>query len=842
MSGILLVERSTTLNHLLRRTLAAAALPVRTGIDNYLDAYEHLRRSADPGRQLEPYAVAVIGAPARQTREFSALLQYTREAPDAPATLLLAHEETSELRAWAQGNLRGRLLLWSQFSRIPAMVGELAPDEAESEEGVLDEAERIRVLFVDDSQSVRVAYSQLLERNGFAVDSAGSIEEADRLAAHGAYDLVVVDYFLPDGSGDELCRRLAARTDPPVLAVITGSYREDIIKRCLLAGASECMFKNEARELFLARVRTLAKNIEMRKSAEADRQQLDGILGSVGDGVLGVDTDGRISFVNPTGLRLLGYGDDADLVGLLAQAAIHPNEAARTSPLTRAYAEGATLHHVETMFRRRDGSGMPIECTVLPLAAQRRTHGAIVVFRDIAERRTAERLRWELAHDPLTGLPNARHLRQRLIHEIARLRDRGGYSALLWIEVERASENDAPRGDEVLRAAALALNRRLREGDVLARGDGDAFLLLLCGVQVDNVDVLAESFRKLLDARTYQIGDQQYAIRSTVGAELLSQRSVTADDALERARDACSAPRPDVDLPGAAAARGAQAPSERLRVALEQARFVILVQPLVPLAAWPRLPLALPSQAGWETVNGAHDALFAVQLRMVGRNGQLILPRAFVPLAERVDMIQRIDLWVVRGLLAHLADPRNAGAQVGLIARLSAATVADPESLAQIEDAIVASGVPAARLVLQISDSPELANLPAARRFIARLRAIGCRFVLNGSSSAPGSAAFLRTQRLPCDFVRLDRRLVRRAAVDERERKLVASITHLAQSMEMRVIAGAIDDDDGLFTVREAGVDYVQGTRLGEPRLLKRVEFATLFAEAPAPVHDAALP
>jgi PAS domain S-box-containing protein len=197
--------------------------------------------------------------------------------------------------------------------------------------------------------------------------------------------------FLPTAAAT-VCKRLSERRIHHP-AVITGTYREDIIRRCLQAGASECMFKNEARELFLARIRTLARTIEMRRSAEMEREQLDGILGSVGDGVFGVDGDGRISFVNPTGLRLLGYGDDNDLVGLLAQAAIHPQESPRSSPLSRAYADGVAVHQIETMFRRRDGSGIPVEYTVLPLASNRRTPGAVVVFRDIAERRTAERLR-----------------------------------------------------------------------------------------------------------------------------------------------------------------------------------------------------------------------------------------------------------------------------------------------------------------------------------------------------------------------------------------------------------------------------------------------------------------
>jgi PAS domain S-box-containing protein/diguanylate cyclase (GGDEF)-like protein len=823
LSGILLVERSTTLNHLLRRTLAATALPVRAEIGNYLEALGHLRRLSERSSDQPPYAVAIVGAPARPTREFMALLEYLRDAADAPPTVLVAHEETAEIRAWCTDSPRTRFLLWSQFGRIPASVHELAPDEVAPPPQGIDADERVRILFVDDSQSVRLAYTQALERSGYAVDAASSIAEAEAIAAEIHHDLVIVDYFLPDGTGDELCRRLAARAHPPVLAVITGSYREDIIKRCLHAGASECMFKNEARELFLARVATLARTIEMRKSAEADRQHLDGILGSVGDGVFGIDAEGRISFVNPTGLRLLGHSDEHDLVGLLANAAIYPNESARNSRLARAYAEGDAVRHFETMFRRRDGSGMPVECTVLPLAAQRRRHGAVVVFRDIAERRTAERLRWELNNDPLTGLPNARHLRQRLIQEITRLRERGGYSALLHIAIGEDADSTSPRGDERLRTVAQTLARRLREGDVLARGDGDIFLLLLSGVQVDNIDVLARSFQNLLDGRTYLVGEAQHSITARVGAELLNPRTVSADDALECARAAVA--REPTQAPEPLVRDVMVSPSsERLRIALEQARFVILAQPIVALSTRPG------AGAGWAADGSVEPRLFAVRMRMVGKDGQLILPRAFVPLAERVGMIQRIDLWVIHGLLAHLASERGRETPVGLVARLAPATVADPESLEAIEKAIVETGVPASQLVLEIIDSGELANLPAARRFIARLQAIGCRFVLRGSGNGQGSLPFLSSQRLPGDFVRLERSLVQRVATDARELKRAASIANLAQSLDMRVIAGAVDSAATLAALAEAGIDFVQGDHLGEARLLKRIDFAALAA------------
>ncbi|HNV09552.1 MAG: EAL domain-containing protein [Dokdonella sp.] len=837
MSGILIVERSTTLNHLLRRTLAAAELPVRAEIGNYLEACDHLRRLGNPASNALPYALAVIGAPARMTREFRALLEYTRDAADAPATLLMAHEETAEIRAWNAATLRGQVLLWSQFSRIPASVRELAPEEIGLDAAPADAADRIRILFVDDSKSVCQAYSDMLERQGYRVDVAASIEEAERLVESCDYDMAIVDYFLPDGSGDELCRKLCQRNPAPLVAVITGTYREDIIRRCLQAGASECMFKNEARDLFLTRVRTLARTIEMRKTADLGREQLDGILGSVGDGVLGVDGEGRISFINPTGLRMLGYADEDDLLGLLAQATVHPQENPRSSPLVRAYRDGIPMHRVETMFRRRDGSGVPVEYAVLPLSSHRQTQGAVVVFRDIAERRTAERLRWELSHDPLTGLPNTRHLRQRLIAELTRLRERGGYSALLQVELDREEDQDPPRGDELLRTVAHALAHRLREGDVLARGEGDAFLLLLTQVQVDNIDVLRSSFQQLLDGREYTVGGNSRTVKARIGAELLTPGALTADEVLERARAAARGKNPDE--PGDAGPVGEQTlvtpinnPSERLRLALEQARFVMLVQPVVALANLPEGSAPVAEDFGWRFDQLRHDPLFAVQLRMVGKDGQLIQPRAFIPLAERVGMVQRIDLWVIHGLLNHLATSGAARARVGLIARLSPATVADPEVLAEIEKAIVDTGVAASCLLFEINDSPELSNLPAALHFIARLRAMGCRFIINGSDAEAGLLPFLHAQHQPGNMVRVDRSIVQDIVNDERNLDKITAIAQLATSLQMRVVAGEVDNDATLLALRGAGVDYLQGGRLGQARLIKRVDFSALRTQA----------
>ena len=215
MSGIVIVESSATLSHLLQRTLTASKQDVARILTTYAEA-SALLGSVEAGS--EKFKVMVLGAPARHGPDFEALLTQLGEgrAPSLPV-LVLSHEKTPALSEWLARRRNSFLLLWSNFGRIPAALKQLLPPDLTSGEGAPAATESLlrpalssplKVLFVDDSQSVRFAYRQLLENNGFVVDTAASVQEGYAKGQSGAYDLAIVDYYLPDGSGDELTRRL----------------------------------------------------------------------------------------------------------------------------------------------------------------------------------------------------------------------------------------------------------------------------------------------------------------------------------------------------------------------------------------------------------------------------------------------------------------------------------------------------------------------------------------------------------------------------------------------------------------------------------------------------------
>ncbi|WP_067650237.1 GGDEF domain-containing response regulator [Dokdonella koreensis] len=853
MSGILLVERSSTLSHLLRRTLNAAGLPPRAELASYLDAHDHLRKSVGAN---QAYSLAVIGAPPRSSREFLALLDYLGRNPTAPSAVILAHEASAEAGSWARTCRNGRLLLWSNFARLPAVIGELHPVGVSTAPVDVPAPVRdgqLRILFVDDSHSVRHAYRQLLERNGFAVDTAGSVAEALARTAAARHDLAIVDYFLPDGTGDELCRRLAAQPAAPLLAVITGTYRDDIIQRCLAAGAGECLFKTETKDLFLARVRRLARQIELERSADAERERLEGILGSVGDGVFGLDGEGRIGFVNPTALELLGHADDGPLLGTPIDRYVG-GYGATARLLRETLAAGTPARGLEAVFLRADGTPLAVEYTLLPLHDPRQRNGAAVIFRDASGQHDVQRLHWELTHDHLTGLLNGRRFNELLAGELERLAEQGGYSALLYIDIDRFNQvidaGGQPAADRMLVELAEALRQQLAEGDQAARLEGDRLAVLLSRIELDQLHAQAESYRALVRQRRYQAGGHWRAATASLGVAILGPGTPSVEHALEQARLACKTAkqrgRDQTEINSgqrdARVARELEAGwTERIRAALEHDRLVLLAQAIVPIGALPEDERDVVERQGWRINGGSHgdrEYFFEVLTRMVGKGGQLITPSVFVPMAERVGLMPRFDLWVFRHLLGQIVRLPLPAVPVTFTVNLSGVTLDDAATLQAIEECVVASGVPPRRLMIEITETSELVSLRLARRFIGRMRALGCRFALDDFGI--GFSSFSHLRDLDVDFVKIDGSFVEAMTTSDMDRKMIVSISQLAHSLGLQVIGEHVESFGSIQALRAAGVDYAQGHWIGEPRLLHKLDLTALLAPGQRPALEAA--
>lgn len=272
------------------------------------------------------------------------------------------------------------------------------------------------------------------------------------------------------------------------------------------------------------------------------------VLNVLGEGVFEVDSAGRISFINPVALQLLGYKEaevlNQDAHGLLlSHRADGSYSPPALSPILRAIRE----RHPETSEEwlvRRNGSGFVAALTVTPEMINDEAVGAAVAFHDVTER---NRLQAELhalaTTDSLTGLPNRRHFLAQLAGEQARLaRFPEQMAALLMLDIDHFKRvNDRyghGAGDAVLQAFAACLGQTLRQTDVAGRLGGEEFAILLPGSDRDNAARFAERLREAVGALAVAHDDGPIRITVSIGLTQLDGSEPSPDAALSRADQA----------------------------------------------------------------------------------------------------------------------------------------------------------------------------------------------------------------------------------------------------------------------------------------------------------------
>ncbi len=672
-----------------------------------------------------------------------------------------------------------------------------------------------RILLVDDSVLVRGTYAKRLQGDGFQVDVAEDAETGFAMAKSQDYDLAIIDYLMPGANGAELCRRLGTdeRTADLLKAILTAEYNPRIVSECLQAGARECLFKNEAGDLFLARIRTLCRSVQRRVQLERERSRLIGLLHAVPEGVYGVSADGRIQFVNPATVKLLGRSV-VDLLGRRPHQCIHPVDSGgqRTTEdlcfLQQAYMLQDELRDWRTPFARADGSLFTVECNVTPLGLPGSGEGAVVVFRDISEQQRLEQnWQWQLNHDHLTGLLNRGAFEEILERELAylsRLKQARQLSLLLFIDLDRFKQvNDKlghAAGDQLLATLAEQLKFQARASDQIARLSGDEFAVLLSGVDADAVEQSAERYRAIFEATQFQWEGESHQITGSVGAVVLDQFSDGLAQMMARADGACQ----QAKLKGRnqwCLYRHQETPEllqgdwrQRLQNGLENDRFLLLQQGLFDAADSAR-------RVGLEFVARLREA------------DALLTPSLFLAKAQRYGLAAALDRHLLKLLIRNLAQ-RYLPDDQWIALELTVDSLREDGFVAALQAQWQATGFDPSRLVLEFSES-DLFKLPSWKSALLALKAAGFRLTLNHFGLNCG--ALLNLPALQVDFIKLDPSLTSTLETDPARRYLIDAIVATARLGTTRVIASHVENGKLLDLLQARGVDVVQGQFLGLP-------------------------
>lgn len=544
-------------------------------------------------------------------------------------------------------------------------------------------------------------------------------------------------------------------------------------------------------------------------AARDEQARLTTLLGELDSGILFIDAQGRVLYLNQAFERLWGLAPDTQPreLPVVAEAVLRqlrPDQQDRVRPMLQP---GAALPACELL----TADGRIIVQTVQSVQGLGATSGAtgsIWLHRDVTEERRTQRRADQALRDPLTRLLN----RRGLFEELATLVDQAAAQcdtlALMFIDLDdfkRANDVGGHRtGDDVLVAVARTLADQMRSGETLARLGGDEFALACPGLDAEAAAAVAARLIQAVSALRFHAAGQTLSVGCSIGIARYPDDAGHADDLVARADSAMyqakSAGKNDWALYRADAAREVAdvsrgAWNQRIQAALRTGDFVLHFQPV--LRASDRLPVY-------------HEAL----LRMLDADapGRLIPPSQFVPHAEQSRRIRHIDRWVFATTLRLLAETPPG---LVLSAKLSAQSLQDDGFHDFLRERLQRHDVDPRRLRIELTEASAVADAGAAVRMVGTLRQLGC--LVHLAHFGTGFHSFAQLRHLPVDVVKIDGSFIRNVVADESNRLFVASVIAIAHHQGRQVAAEHVEDEAALALLRRMGVDLVQGFHVGRP-------------------------
>jgi diguanylate cyclase (GGDEF)-like protein len=531
---------------------------------------------------------------------------------------------------------------------------------------------------------------------------------------------------------------------------------------------------------------------------QLEKQRLDTAINNMTQGLLMFDSSHRLVVANQRYVEMFGVSTEVVKPGCTLQDLLnHRKEIgsfkgdvdAYCATLFRKMAQGEIF---QTILETADGGSIQVSYRPLPRG------GWVTTLEDITERRRVEDRITHLAHyDALTDLPNRALFHEQLKRELARIAP-GEQLAVLYIDIDEfKSVNDTLGhliGDELLKSVAVSLGRCVRDTDFVARLGGDEFAIVQTGIRT--ADDVTGLVTRVLDTirEPYECLGHQVTTDASIGIALAPQHGADLDQILKNADLAMYAAKsagrrtyrffePEMD----ARARARHILEMDLRQAISDGAFEVHYQPCISLQ---------------DNKITSCEAL----LRWRHSERGMIPPAEFIPIAEETGLINQLGEWV---LTTACAEATTWPDHIKLAVNVSPVQFKSGTLALKIVAALAASGLPASRLELEITEAVLIRDDEAALAILHQLRAIGVGIALDDFGTGYSSLSYL--QRFPFDKIKIDRCFVNDIAEPDGSSCIVQAVVNIAAARQMTTTAEGVETQQQRELLRALGCAEMQG-------------------------------
>ena len=575
--------------------------------------------------------------------------------------------------------------------------------------------------------------------------------------------------------------------------------------------------RKEAEQQLEATVKELREAQAVQKQyleqAQDEHARLSALLSAMDIGILFVSMDNHAVYCNPAFSRIWMIPPGTRIVG--------------ASPVEMLVNSGSSLARPAEHGRyllQPPSPGEPNGAVELPMADGRlitqQNHlvedafgkpvGRMWIFEDVTtERRNADQLVYLAERDALTGLYNRHRFNEEMGRMVADAQRSSSRVALLFFDLDEFKYiNDTfghRAGDAMLIRVASEVGGQVRRNEIFARLGGDEFAILVPDISDEMLKILAERITRSIAQVRFQFEGQNLRLTCSCGIALYPDHARDTEDLVARAdaamyqakeagKNAWRIYRADLDDSQRMVAQLSW--NDRILHALENELMELYFQ-------------------GIYSTHGRALGHFEVLLRMRDPDnpGAHIMPGEFIPVAEKSGKIVDIDRWVLARSIKMLSD---VSAIPALAVNISGRSLDDPTLPLFIADELRRHGVPARRLLVELTETSAVSDLHDARRFIEALQQTGCGVCLDDFGTGFSSFAYLK--HLHVDSIKIDGLFIRGLPNEPDNQLFVKAMVSVARGLHKTTIAECVEDEETLQMLAAFGVDYVQGYHLERPQ------------------------
>ena len=593
-------------------------------------------------------------------------------------------------------------------------------------------------------------------------------------------------------------------------ALLTGKY----------ASISDENLPSELRDLVVAynemveglEIETISRR-QVEERLRSEKDFISTTLNSITNPVIVIDSKDKIKLANPSAEKLFGEKE-----ALLLEVSIHEVLILYLNRQTTRIVDLSQLlngqQSVSSMFFYDASRNIvELEFSASPMIdMEAEDVGFVIILKDVSEyRKLRRKLSYEGSHDQLTGFLNRSAFELKFENLVIEENNSVAQHVLAYLDVDQFSVvNDTcgnAAGDLLLKQVGKIIKSHVRKSDVLSRLSGDEFGIIMPFFEMERALQTIQKIIIEIQHSGFVWNEKDYQVTASIGVMAFGRISDDYADFYSKVSTACFLAKQnggnqyhfiDENDEKVMAQQVSMDWVSGIMKGFNEDRFCLYVQPIV----------AMDDDI---TLTNHYEVL----IRYRGEDGVIIPPNDFLPSAERYNLIERVDKWVVSKVIEWLQENREKVPRVMFSINLSGRSIGSQSFHKFLHESLTQSGVDLSSLCFEITETAVVDNVERSVEFINSIKALGVKFSLDDFGTGLSSFSYLK--QFPVDYLKIDGEFVRDISKDDTSYVFVRSMTEVGHCLDMQVIAEFVESDTMFDKLREANVDFIQGYQVGKP-------------------------